>query len=184
MLNFLDLPYMAPHPSGPPPSVSLVGETITLSFYDNSAHGDPVESITPELLIESRSFTITPEPEAPDYNSVSNWLAADEFGDIGSPLTFLYNLPSTGSHPTSNESFSLYNPTETANSFYDFALFVISVTSEFTDYTPVLEWDNGDAFPALPTMVFTDGKIILDLGFYILPSVASTKSLRIRLVPH
>ena len=158
--------------------MSFVGQTVTIGFYDSSTHGNTLASISPEYLIEARSFVVSAEGDG-----VFNWLAEDSFGHVGRRINFAYGSAPFEEYPSADESFSLMATDEIGLSFIAPLLFVVSISSGFSAYSPVIEWNNGDSVPALPDMFSLGEYIALDVGFYRLPQPASGKRVRIRFAP-
>ena len=158
--------------------MSFVGQTVTIGFYDSATHGNTLATIAPEYLIESRSFVVSAEGDG-----VFEWLAEDSFGDVGGRINFAYGSAPFEEYPSADESFSLMATDETGSLFIAPLLFVVSISSGFSAYSPVIEWNNGDSVPALPDMFSLGEHIALDVSFYHLPQPASGKRVRIRFAP-
>ena len=160
--------------------MSFVGQTVTIGFYDSATHGNTLASISPEYLIEARSFVITDPPEAPDYNGVYGWLAEDAFGHVGASISFTYRSGPLDPNPQSGEYFDLYSPNELEDALITPLLFVISSTSGFSSYSPTLVWNTAASTPALPDLFSLGDHIAYDVGGYVLPSPATGKRVRLQ----
>lgn len=147
--------------------MSFIGQTITIGFYDSSTHGNTLASISPEYLIEARSFVVSAEGDG-----VFNWLAEDSFGDVGASISFTYR--------SGGEYFDLYSPNELGSVFIDPLLFVISSTSGFSSYSPTLVWNTAASTPALPDLFSLGDHIAYDVGGYVLPLPATGKRVRLQ----
>lgn len=147
--------------------MSFIGQTITIGFYDSSTHGNTLASISPEYLIEARSFVVSAEGDG-----VFNWLAEDSFGHVGASISFTYR--------SGGEYFDLYSPNELGSVFIDPLLFVISSTSGFSSYSPTLVWNTAASTPALPDLFSLGDHIAYDVGGYVLPLPATGKRVRLQ----
>lgn len=147
--------------------MSFIGQTITIGFYDSSTHGNTLASISPEYLIEARSFVVSAEGDG-----VFNWLAEDSFGHVGASTSFTYR--------SGGEYFDLYSPNELGSVFIDPLLFVISSTSGFSSYSPTLVWNTAASTPALPDLFSLGDHIAYDVGGYVLPLPATGKRVRLQ----
>lgn len=155
--------------------MSFIGQTITIGFYDSSTHGNTLASISPEYLIEARSFVVSAEGDG-----VFNWLAEDSFGDVGASVNFTYRSGPFDPNPQGGEYFDLYSPNELGSVFIDPLLFVISSPSGFSSYSPTLVWNTAASTPALPDLFSLGDHIAYDVGGYVLPSAATGKRVRLQ----
>ena len=155
--------------------MSFIGETITIGFYDGSTHGTTLASISPEYLIEARSFVVSAEGDG-----VFDWLAGDSFGDVGASISFTYRSGPFDPNPQDGEYFYLYSPNELGNAFISPLLFVISSTTGFSSYSPTLVWNTAASTPALPDLFSLGDHIAYDVGGYRLPLLPTGKRVRLQ----
>ena len=155
--------------------MSFVGQTVTIGFYDSATHGNTLASISPEYLIEARSFVVSAEGDG-----VFDWLAEDSFGDVGASISFTYRSGPFDPNPQSGEYFDLYSPDELENALITPLLFVISSTSGFSSYSPTLIWNTAASTPALPDLFSLGDHIAYDVGGYVLPSPVTGKRVRLQ----
>ena len=158
--------------------MSFIGETITIGFYDSSTHGNTLATVAPEYLIDEQSFVVSAEGDG-----VFDWLASDAFGDVGASINFTYCSGPFDPNPQDGEYFDLYSPNESGNVFISPLLFVISSTTGFSSYSPVLVWNNAASTPALPDLFSLGDHIAYDVGGYVLPQLLTGKRVRLQFTP-